>query len=118
MKKLILMVFAVWALTSCDTALTVISGLAEVADAFAGSSSSTSLVDSNQSTGNVETQTRTKQRVERQCAYCKGSGQCIGCHGSGKSTTTRMGVKMNCTNCHGKGSCPNCKGSGVKVTYE
>ncbi len=41
------------------------------------------------------------QMKERECVYCKGSGDCSRCKGAGV---------IECPTCHGKGDCPVCHG--------
>lgn len=43
------------------------------------------------------------------CFYCKGSGTCNQCNGSGRKSNGRM-----CTYCDGTGDCPRCEGLGER----
>lgn len=54
--------------------------------------------------------------AQARCAYCKGSGICNACKGSGQGVRTVAGTNkhVNCSYCHGRGSCKECHGKGVR----
>ena len=46
------------------------------------------------------------QIKERNCTYCRGTGDCQRCGGNGV---------LECSRCHGTGTCPTCHGTGQKA---
>lgn len=50
------------------------------------------------------------------CSWCKGSGICKECGGSGKNDATSQVLKaMGCTLCEGSGKCAKCGGDGIAI---
>lgn len=120
MKKIIVSLTCTLFLSSCESTLSVLQGIGEIGNTvteLAGNRTSSTLTQQT-SSGSTQMKTKKKEKVERECYSCKGSGQCFACHGTGKSTQTRMGVPFNCSICHGKKKCTHCDGKGVRVTYK
>lgn len=48
------------------------------------------------------------------CYTCHGVGNCILCHGSGRSSNPYTGTTSVCTGCNGTGKCWRCNGGGYE----
>lgn len=98
-------------LTSCDSAVALLGGMADVFTGAAGvantnstSSAYSGIANTNMSTTPTQSysssQSSVSYKVEQKCKTCLGNGRC--------STRSAVGIKKCC---HGSGNCWNCNGT-------